>query len=77
MREAERGIASGVALDAIAENRLWEVFVELRENKLAFVYGGRLAKKAKCASVQRTIQIDFDLKWRKSMKIMELDAWPV
>jgi hypothetical protein len=46
VREAERGITACIALDAIAKNRLWEVLVELRENKLAFVHG-RTSQKSK------------------------------
>jgi hypothetical protein len=48
VRKAERGVAPGIALDAVAKNRLWEVFVELRKNKLAFVHGSTSQKSKVC-----------------------------
>jgi hypothetical protein len=63
VREAERRIAPGVALDAIAKNRLWEVFVELRENKLAFVHG-RTSQKSKvcCRAMDYSNRFGLDIK---------------
>ena len=63
MREAERRIAPSVALDAIAKNRLREVFVELRENKLAFVHG-RTSQKSKvcCRAMDYSNRFGLDIK---------------
>ena len=62
VREAERGVAPGIALDAIAKNRLWEVFVELRENKLAFVHG-RTSQKSKvcCRAIDCSNRFLFEM----------------
>ena len=63
VREAECGIAPSVALDAIAKNRLREVFVELRENKLAFVHG-RTSQKSKvcCRAMDYSNRFGLDIK---------------
>ena len=63
VREAERRIAPSVALDAIAKNRLREVFVELRENKLAFVHG-RTSQKSKvcCGAMDYSNRFGLDIK---------------
>ena len=62
VREAERGVAPGIAREAIAENRLWDVFVDLRENKLAFVHG-RTSQKSKvcCRAMDYSNRLPPDL----------------
>lgn len=63
VREAERWVAPGIALDAIAKNRLWEVFIELRENKLAFVHE-RISQKSKvcCRAMDYSNRFGLDMK---------------
>lgn len=63
VREAERGVAPGIALDAIAKNRPWEVFVELRENKLAFVHGHTSQKSNVCFRA-----MDYSNRFRMGMR---------
>jgi hypothetical protein len=62
VREAECGIAPSVALDAIAKNRLGQVFVELRENKLAFVHG-RTSQKSKvcCRAMENSNRFELGM----------------